>query len=341
MTKLLVTGGAGFIGSNFLDYMIKQHSDYDFVCLDSLTYAGNYNNLLDIINEKNFKFVKGSINDFVLVDKLFKEEKFDYVVNFAAESHVDNSLKNPRIFLETNVYGVMNLLDACKKYGIKRFHQISTDEVYGDLPLDRPDLKFDESSNLYPSNPYSASKASAELLCKSYERSFGIPITISRCTNNYGKRQFPEKLIPMTITNLLYNEKIQLHGTGKNVRDWLLVDDHLTAIDLILHNGKNGEIYNIAGNNERNNLQVIKTILQYMKKDESNIEFVADRVGNDLRYALDTTKIETQLGWKKTCDFEDGIIDVVDWYINNTEWVDAVKSKRYLYSYNSKNNETF
>ena len=330
MIKMLVTGGAGFIGSNFLDYMVEKYKNYKFVCLDLLTYAGNYQNLCDVIDKDNFKFVKGSINDKELVNKLFAEEKFDYVVNFAAESHVDNSLKNPDIFLETNVLGVMTLLNACRKYGIKRFHQISTDEVYGDLPLDRPDLKFKETSILKPSNPYSASKASAEMLCQAYQRSYGIPITISRCTNNYGKRQFPEKLIPMTISKVLYDEKVTLQGTGENVRDWLLVIDHVRAIDLILHNGKDGEIYNIAGNNERNNKQVIEEILCKMGKTDDMIEYVEDRVGNDLRYALDTTKIEKELGWTRSCDFENGITEVINWYIENKNWIENIKSKKYL-----------
>ncbi len=330
MTKMLVTGGAGFIGSNFLDYMVEKYPEYDFVCLDLLTYAGNYQNLCNVIDKDNFKFVKGDINDNELVDKLFEAEKFDYVVNFAAESHVDNSLKNPNLFFETNVLGVMTLLNACRKYGIKRFHQISTDEVYGDLPLNRPDLKFKETSILNPSNPYSASKASAEMICKAYHRSYGIPITISRCTNNYGKRQFPEKLIPMTISKIMYDEKVTLHGDGTNVRDWLLVVDHVTAIDLILHKGKDGEIYNIAGDNEINNITVINTILKKLGKGEEMIEHIADRVGNDLRYALDTTKIEKELGWTRTRDFDEGIEEVINWYIDNKDWIENIKNKTYM-----------
>lgn len=266
----------------------------------------------------------------------FSQEKFDYVVNFAAESHVDNSLRYPTISIHTNVTGTLNLLEACKKYGIERFHQISTDEVYGDLPLDRLDLKFNGNSKLNPSNPYSASKAMAEMLCRAYFRSYGINITISRCTNNYGKRQFPEKLIPMTIYKALYGENITIHGDGKNVRDWLLVDDHVAAIDLILHNGKDGEVYNVAGNNERSNISVVENILKHELIPNATIEFVPDRVGNDLRYALSTDKIERELGWKRTCDFEEGIVDVVSWYVNNIDWLNSIKDSSYKSAYVKK-----
>ncbi len=335
--KMLVTGGAGFIGSNFLDYMVNKYKDYYFICLDALTYAGNYANLNNVIDADNFKFVKGDITDVDFIDELFKKEKFDYVVNFAAESHVDNSLKNPSIFFNTNALGVKNLLDACRKYGIKRFYQVSTDEVYGDLPLDRPDLMFKETEVLKPSNPYSASKACAEMICQAYHRSYNVPIVISRCTNNYGVKQFPEKLIPMTITKALYDEKICIHGDGTNVRDWLFVMDHVKAIDLILHNGKDGEVYNVAGHNELTNKRVVETILKKMGKDKKLIEYVTDRVGNDLRYALDTTKLETELGWSRSCNFEERIQDIIDWYTNNKEWIEGIKSKEYLSMFFAKN----
>ena len=279
--KYLVTGGAGFIGSNFLYYMTETYKDDMFVCLDALTYAGNYNNIKSLENLNNFKFVHGDITDSIFIDKLFQDEKFDYVVNFAAESHVDNSIKNPSIFLKTNILGVQTLMDACRKYGIKRFHQISTDEVYGDLPLDRKDLLFKETNPIKASSPYSASKASADLLVLAYARTFDLPITISRCSNNYGPYQFPEKLIPLVISKALNNEKIPVYGNGSNVRDWIHVHDHNVGVDLILKKGKVGEIYNLGGHSERTNLDVVKTILNIMGKSEDLITFVEDRPGHD------------------------------------------------------------
>ena len=330
MKKVLVTGGAGFIGSSFLEYMMDKYPDYKFVCLDALTYAGNYNNISGLIGKDNFIFVKGNISDKNIVNDLFEKYKFDMVVNFAAESHVDNSLKNPDIFIQSNVFGVLTLLNACKEYGIERFHQISTDEVYGELPLDRKDLKFTESNPIIPSNPYSASKASAELLVLAYHKTYEMNVTISRCSNNYGKRQFPEKLIPMVISRALYDEPITIHGTGENVRDWIFVLDHIKAIDLILHKGQSGKIYNIGGSSERTNLEVTKAILKHMNKPESLIKFVENRQGNDLRYAIDATFIGKELGWERTVVFEEGIGPVVDWYVNNRDWVDNIKSGKYL-----------
>ena len=327
--KLLVTGGAGFIGSNFLHYMIEKYPNYDFVCLDALTYAGNYENLIEIIDKPNFKFVKGDIRDIDLVDRLFANEKFDMVVNFAAESHVDNSIKNPNIFADTNVIGTIVLMNASKKYGIKRYHQISTDEVYGDLPLDRPDLKFTEETPLHTSSPYSASKAGADLQVLAYARTFGLPVTISRCSNNYGPYQFPEKLIPLVISKALNNEQIPVYGSGKNVRDWIHVKDHNIGIDMILHKGKEGEIYNLGGHSERTNLEVVKTILKQMGKSADLITYVADRPGHDRRYAIDSTKAEKDLGWELTYTFEDGIKETIDWYLNNKEWINDIKSGEY------------
>ena len=330
MKNILVTGGAGFIGSSFLEYMIEKYPDYIFICLDALTYAGNYNNIVELTSKDNFIFVRGDISDKDIDSNLFKQYKIDTVVNFAAESHVDNSLKNPDIFIKSNVFGVLTLLNACKEFGIQRFHQISTDEVYGELPLDRKDLKFTESNPIIPSNPYSASKASAELLVMAYHKTYGMNVTISRCSNNYGKRQFPEKLIPMVISRALYDEPITIHGTGENVRDWIYVLDHVKAIDLILHKGQAGKVYNVGGSSERTNLEVTKVILKHMNKPESLIKFVENRQGNDLRYAIDASYIGKELGWERTVVFEEGIGPVVDWYVNNREWVDNIKSGKYL-----------
>ena len=327
--KYLVTGGAGFIGSNFLHYMTKTYPNDMFICLDALTYAGNYNNIKSLEDLENFKFVYGDITDSCFIDKLFKEENFDYVVNFAAESHVDNSIKNPEIFLKTNILGVQTLMDACRKYGIKRYHQISTDEVYGDLPLDRKDLLFKETNPIKASSPYSVSKASADLLVLAYARTYGLPVTISRCSNNYGPYQFPEKLIPLVISKALNDEQIPVYGTGENVRDWIHVHDHNVGVDLILRNGKDGEIYNLGGHSERTNLEVVKTILKIMGKNEDLITFVNDRPGHDLRYAIDSKKVETELDWNLTYDFETGILDTVNWYLNNEEWIDSIKSGNY------------
>lgn len=331
--KYLITGGAGFIGSNFMHYMTETYPEDMFVCIDALTYAGNYNNIKELEGRNNFKFVHGDITDRGLIDNLFNEEHFDYVINFAAESHVDNSIKNPGIFLTTNILGTQVLMDACRKYGIKRYHQVSTDEVYGDLPLDRPDLLFSESNPIKTSSPYSASKASADLLVLAYARTFGLPVTISRCSNNYGPYQFPEKLIPVVISKALNNEPIPVYGKGENVRDWIHVHDHNVGVDLIVKHGRNGEVYNLGGHSERTNLEVVKTILKQLGKSENLITFVTDRPGHDLRYAIDSTKSEKELGWNRTYTFEEGIKETVDWYVNNQEWIDNIKSGEYKKSY--------
>ena len=327
--KLLVTGGAGFIGCNFIYYMLDKYADYEIVCLDALTYAGNIKSLSKALENKNFKFVKGSIADKELVYSLFENEKFDIVVNFAAESHVDRSIENPFIFLETNVMGTACLLDASKKYGVKRYHQVSTDEVYGDLPLDRPDLFFTETMNLITSSPYSASKASADLLTLAFHRTYGLPVTISRCSNNYGPYQFPEKLIPVMIMKALADESLPVYGQGLNVRDWLYVEDHCKAIDMIIHKGKIGEVYNVGGHNEKQNIEVVKTILGHLSKPESLITYVKDRAGHDLRYAIDPTKISSQLGWEPETAFEDGMKKTIEWYLDNQSWMDDIKSGEY------------
>lgn len=331
--KYLITGGAGFIGSNFMHYMTETYPEDMFVCIDALTYAGNYNNIKELEGRNNFKFVHGDITDRELIDNLFNEEHFDYVINFAAESHVDNSIKNPGIFLTTNIIGTQVLMDACRKYGIKRYHQVSTDEVYGDLPLDRPDLLFSENNPIKTSSPYSASKASADLLVLAYARTFGLPVTISRCSNNYGPYQFPEKLIPVVISKALNNEPIPVYGKGENVRDWIHVHDHNVGVDLIVKHGRNGEVYNLGGHSERTNLEVVKTILKELGKSEDLITFVADRPGHDLRYAIDSTKSEKELGWDRTYTFEDGIKETVNWYVNNQEWINNIKSGDYKNSY--------
>ena len=331
--KFLVTGGAGFIGSNYLHYVTDKYKDDYFVCIDALTYAGNYNNIKELENKENFKFVKGDITDRELVEKLFEEEKLDYVINFAAESHVDNSIKNPGVFLNTNIMGTQVLMDACRKYGIKRYHQVSTDEVYGDLPLDRPDLLFTELTPIHTSSPYSASKASADLLVLAYARTFKLPVTISRCSNNYGPYQFPEKLIPVVISKALNDENIPVYGKGENVRDWIHVHDHNVGVDMIVRNGKDGEVYNLGGHSERTNLEVVKTILKQLGKPESLITFVSDRPGHDLRYAIDSTKTEKELGWDRTYKFEDGMKETIDWYVNNKEWIEDIKSGNYKDSY--------
>ncbi len=327
--KFLVTGGAGFIGGNYLHIMTKKYPDDEFVCLDSLTYAGNMETLSPIMDKKNFKFVKGDIRDRDFVYSLFEKEHFDYVINFAAESHVDRSIENPQIFLETNIIGVSVLMDACRKFGIKRYHQVSTDEVYGDLPLDRPDLLFHEDTPLHTSSPYSSSKASADLLVLAYHRTYGLPVTISRCSNNYGPYQFPEKLIPLMIQKARKNEKLPVYGDGKNVRDWLHVSDHCKAIDLIVRNGRDGEIYNVGGHNERSNLQVVETILKALGKDDSLIEHVKDRLGHDRRYAICPDKIEKELGWKPEYNFDTGIAETIKWNVENQEWLNHVESGEY------------
>ena len=312
--KFLITGGAGFIGSNFCNYVVKKYPEDTFVCLDDLTYAADLSYLKDIMNEETFKFVKGNICDKELVFKLFNEEQFDYVINFAAESHVDRSIDNPNIFLETNVLGTQVLMDASLKYGVKRFHQVSTDEVYGDLPLDRLDLLFTEESLLKPSSPYSASKASADLLVLSYHKTFKLDCTISRCSNNYGCNQHVEKLIPLTIKKALNNDKITVYGDGKNVRDWIYVLDHCEAIDLIVRKGKSGEVYNVGANYEINNLDLVKYILKELGKEENLITFVKDRPGHDLRYAIDSKKIKEELGWYPKSSFIENINKIINWY---------------------------
>ena len=331
--KFLVTGGAGFIGSNYMHYVVDKYPEDYFVCLDALTYAGNYNNIKDLEGRNNYKFVHGDITDREFIDKLFSEENFDVVINFAAESHVDNSIKNPGVFLTTNIIGTQVLMDASLKYNVKRYHQVSTDEVYGDLPLDRPDLLFTEDTPIHTSSPYSSSKAGADLLVGAYHRTFGLPTTISRCSNNYGPYQFPEKLIPVVISKALKNEKIPVYGNGSNVRDWIHVIDHNIGVDLIVRNGKVGEVYNLGGHSERSNLDVVKTILNQMGKSEDLITFVEDRKGHDLRYAIDSTKVEKELGWDRTYTFEKGIKETVDWYLNNTEWIDNILSGEYKEAY--------
>ncbi|MGF0015725.1 dTDP-glucose 4,6-dehydratase [Mitsuokella jalaludinii] len=318
--NIIVTGGAGFIGSNFIYYMLKKHPADRIICVDKLTYAGNLETLEAAMEKKNFKFIRADIADRQAVYRIFEQEKPDIVVNFAAESHVDRSIENPEIFLQTNVIGTSVLLDACRRYGIDRYHQVSTDEVYGDLPLDRPDLFFTEETNLKTSSPYSASKAGADLLVMAYHRTYKIPTTISRCSNNYGPYHFPEKLIPLMIINALSDKKLPVYGDGKNVRDWLYVEDHCRAIDLILQKGRVGEVYNIGGHNERANIDVVKTILKELGKPEDLIEHVTDRKGHDRRYAIDPTKIHTELGWEPETKFEDGIKKTVKWYLEHRDW---------------------
>ena len=331
--KYLITGGAGFIASNYLQYVVDKYPEDEFVCLDALTYAGNYNNIKMLEGKPNYKFVHGDITDKELVDKLFAEEKFDVVINFAAESHVDNSIKNPSVFLTTNIIGTQVLMDASLKYGIKRYHQVSTDEVYGDLPLDRPDLLFTEDTPIHTSSPYSSSKAGADLLVGAYYRTFGLPATISRCSNNYGPYQFPEKLIPLMVSKALKGEKLPVYGTGENVRDWIHVHDHNVGVDLIVRKGKVGEVYNLGGHSERNNLTIVKTILKQLGKSEDLITFVEDRKGHDLRYAIDSTKAERELGWDRTYTFEDGIKETIDWYVNNQDWIENILSGEYKEAY--------
>ena len=327
--KLIVTGGAGFIGGNFVHYMLKKHPSYKIICLDLLTYAGNMETLATVMDNPNFTFVKGDIANREFVDHLFATEKPDIIINFAAESHVDRSIANPNVFLQTNIIGTSVLLDACRKYRIKRYHQVSTDEVYGDLPLDRPELFFTEETPIHTSSPYSASKAAADLLVQAYHRTFKLPITISRCSNNYGPYHFPEKLIPLMIANALNNKALPVYGTGENIRDWLYVEDHCSAIDLIIHDGRIGEVYNIGGHNERTNLEVVQTIIRELGKDKSLIEYVSDRPGHDRRYAIDPTKIKTELGWKPKILFDEGIQKTIQWYLDNRIWWERIISGEY------------
>lgn len=315
--KLLITGGAGFIGSNFIIYMTKKYPDYEIVCLDKLTYAGKRENLDQVTENPKFKFVQGDICDKELVDQIFDEEKFDVVVNFAAESHVDRSIDNPTVFLETNINGTAVLMDASLKYGVKRYHQVSTDEVYGDLPLDRLDLSFSENSQIRPSSPYSASKAAGDMLALAYHRTYNLPVTISRSSNNYGPRQLTEKLIPLTIVNAIYEKALPVYGNGLNVRDWIYVDDHCEAIDLIIHKGMVGEIYNIGANNEVKNIDIVTKICDKLKKSRELITYVEDRKGHDLRYAINAEKIRKELGWKPATAFDDGLAKTIEWYIND------------------------
>jgi len=329
MKSILVTGGAGFIGGNFIHYMLKKYDNYKIICLDVLTYAGNMETLEPVMNNSNFKFIKSDITDRDAVYKIFEEEKPDIVVNFAAESHVDRSIEDPGLFLQTNILGTGILLDASRKYGVERYHQVSTDEVYGDLPLDRTDLFFTEETPIHTSSPYSASKASADLLAQAYYRTFKLPVTISRCSNNYGPYHFPEKLIPLMIANALNDKSLPVYGKGENIRDWLYVEDHCAAIDMIIHNGRIGEVYNIGGHNERTNLEVVKTILNELNKPESLIKYVTDRPGHDMRYAIDPTKIKSELGWEPTTLFDEGIKKTVKWYLDNKLWWENIINGEY------------
>ena len=331
--NIIVTGGAGFIGSNFIFYMIDKHPEDRIICVDSLTYAGNLSTLASVMDRPNFRFVRLDIRDREGVEKLFEEEKPQVVVNFAAESHVDRSIENPGIFLETNIMGTAVLMDACRKYGIERFHQVSTDEVYGDLPLDRPDLFFTEETPIHTSSPYSTSKASADLLVLAYHRTYGLPVTISRCSNNYGPYQFPEKLIPLMIANALHDQPLPVYGEGLNVRDWLYVEDHCKAIDMILRGGRVGEVYNIGGHNEMRNIDIVKLICAELGKPESLITYVTDRKGHDQRYAIDPAKIHSELGWLPETMFKDGIKKTIQWYLDNQDWWETIRSGEYMNYY--------
>ena len=313
--NIIVTGGAGFIGSNFVFHMLKKYPDYRIICLDKLTYAGNLSTLAPVMDNPNFRFVKADICDREAVDKLFEEEHPDIMVNFAAESHVDRSIEDPGIFLQTNIIGTSVLMDACRKYGI--------------LPLDRPDLFFTEKTPIHTSSPYSSSKAAADLLVLAYHRTYGLPVTISRCSNNYGPYHFPEKLIPLMIANALADKPLPVYGEGLNVRDWLYVEDHCKAIDLIIHKGRVGEVYNVGGHNEKQNIEIVKIICKELGKPESLITHVGDRKGHDMRYAIDPTKIHNELGWLPETKFEDGIKKTIQWYLDNREWWETIISGEY------------
>ncbi len=331
--NIIITGGAGFIGSNFVFHMLQFHPEDRIICLDKLTYAGNLSTLAPVIDKPNFRFVKADICDRQAVYQLFEEEKPDMVVNFAAESHVDRSIENPSIFLETNIMGTAVLMDACRKYGIRRYHQVSTDEVYGDLPLERPDLFFTETTPIHTSSPYSSSKASADLLVLAYHRTYGLPVTISRCSNNYGPYHFPEKLIPLMIINALHDKPLPVYGDGLNVRDWLYVEDHCRAIDLIIHKGTVGEVYNVGGHNEMKNIDIVKLICHALHKPESLIQYVTDRKGHDRRYAIDPTKIHDELGWLPETKFADGIQKTIQWYLQHEDWWQPIISGEYQQYY--------
>ncbi len=326
---IIVTGGAGFIGSNFIFYELERHPEDRIICLDKLTYAGNLSTLKNIMGTPNFRFVKDDICDRDAVYRLFEEEHPDVVVNFAAESHVDRSIENPGIFLQTNIIGTSVLMDACRKFGIGRYHQVSTDEVYGDLPLDRPDLFFTEETPIHTSSPYSSSKAGADLLVLAYQRTYGLPVTISRCSNNYGPYQFPEKLIPLTIANCLNDKPLPVYGHGLNIRDWLYVEDHCKAIDMIIRKSNEGEVYNVGGHNEMRNIDIVKLICHELDKSESLITYVTDRKGHDMRYAIDPTKIHNDLGWLPETKFEDGIRKTIRWYLENKPWWEEILSGDY------------
>lgn len=332
--NILVTGGAGFIGSNYIHYMLEKYPNYHIINLDLLTYCGNLGNLKEAETDPNYKFIKGDIADYNLVDKIVSENNINYIINFAAESHVDRSIQNPKIFFESNIIGTQNLLEIAKKYHeksqLKKYIQISTDEVYGTLGKAG---YFTETTPLAPNSPYSASKSGADLIVRAYHETFNLPINITRCSNNYGPYQFPEKLIPLMINNALNNKKLPVYGDGKNIRDWLHVYDHCTAIDLVLHKGKLGEVYNIGGNNEKENIEIVKFILQYLKKPEDLIEYVEDRLGHDRRYAIDSTKIKEELGWKPRYTFELGIKETIEWYLANENWLNNVISGDYINYY--------
>lgn len=327
--KYLVTGGAGFIGCNYLHYVVEKYPEDTFYCLDSLTYAGNYFSIQDLEAYDNYHFIKADIRNKDLIDALFDAERFDVVINFAAESHVDNSIKNPNIFVETNVLGVLNLMNASRKYHIKRFHQVSTDEVYGDLSLDAPDTFFTEETPLHASSPYSASKASADLEVMAYARTYGLPVTISRCSNNFGPYQFPEKLFPVVIEKALHDEPIPVYGKGLNIRDWIYVKDYCVGVDEVVRHGKVGEIYNLGGHSERHNIDVVKEILKCLGKPESLISYVEDRPGHDLRYAIDCSKAKRELGWEPSHVFEEALKETVDWYLAHRDWLDNINNGNY------------
>lgn len=338
---IFVTGGAGFIGSNFIFYMLKKYNDYRIVCLDKLTYAGNLSTLAPIMDDVRFRFAKVDICDRTAVYNLFEEEHPEIVINFAAESHVDRSIENPEIFLQTNIIGTSVLMDACKQFCVQRFHQVSTDEVYGDLPLDRPDLFFTEDTPLHTSSPYSSSKAAGDLLAFAYHRTYGLPVTVSRCSNNYGPYQFPEKLIPLMISNCLADKPLPVYGQGLNIRDWLYVEDHCQAIDLIIHKGRIGEVYNIGGHNEMHNIDIVKLICRELDKPESLITYVEDRKGHDQRYAIDPSKIHRDLGWLPRTKFEDGIKLTIEWYLHHKEWWMDIISGEYQHYYKRMYGKSF